>query len=177
MRAISGLRGRRIARSPAHRFGQIIGDALEDATEPLLREFAQQHDLYLDKKGPRVARKGKKKVRWTDLRGNKHDLDYVIERDGTDEEYGTPVAFIETAWRRYTRHSKAKVQEIEGAVVPLVATHREAAPFAGCILAGVFTHDALEQLRSQKFSGSGSNGGEMVRSSDGYDSAYVPSLR
>lgn len=74
-----------------------------------------------------------------------------MERGGTDEFIGTPVAFIETAWRRYTKHSKAKAQEIEGAVLPLATTHEESAPFIGAILAGIFTDTALEQLRSQRF--------------------------
>ena len=140
-----------MAQSPAHRFGQIIGDAIEVAVEPLLRRFAEEHGLFLDRKGERVARTGKK-LTWVDLYGNKHDLDYVMEREGTQEELGSPVAFIETAWRRYTKHSRNKAQEIQGAVLPLLITHRNAAPFAGAILAGVFTDGALNQLRSQGFS-------------------------
>lgn len=108
------------------------------------------HGLYLDKKGPRVARPGKK-LSWTDSLGNSHDLDYVLERGGTDAEIGVPVAFIETAWRRYTKHSRNKAQEIQGAVLPLLATHSESQPFAGAVLAGVFTAASLEQLRSNGF--------------------------
>jgi len=136
--------------SPSHKFGQIIGDVLEEAIEPLLRGFAQDHGLYLDRKGPRTARKGKS-VSWTDASGNKHDLDFVLEKGGTDSEIGTPVAFIETAWRRYTKHSRNKAQEIQGAILPLVTTHRHVAPFIGVILAGVFTEGALAQLRSLGF--------------------------
>lgn len=98
----------------------------------------------------RPARKSKK-LTWTDLFHNKHDLDYVMERGGTESVIGSPVAFIETAWRRYTRHSRNKAQEIQGAVLPLLITHRNNAPFAGAILAGEFTEGALEQLRSQGF--------------------------
>lgn len=86
-----------MAQAPGHRFGQIIGDALEVAVEPLLRSFASEHDLYLDKQGPRGTRRGKK-LSWTDLFGNTHDLDYVMERGGTGDKIGTPVAFIEIAW-------------------------------------------------------------------------------
>jgi hypothetical protein len=64
---------------------------------------------------------------------------------------GTPVAFIEAAWRRYTKHSRNKAQEIQGAVLPIRDKHRFAAPFVGCILAGVYTQGALEQLRSIGF--------------------------
>lgn len=71
-----------MAKSPAHRLGQIIGEALELAYEPILRDFADEHDLYLDRQGPRAARPGKK-VSWVDINGNKHDLDFVLERGGT----------------------------------------------------------------------------------------------
>jgi hypothetical protein len=139
-----------MAKSLAHTFGQIIGNVLEDAIEPALREFADEHDLYLDKKGPRKAREGKK-VTWTDLYGNAHDLDFVLERGGTDEAIGAPVAFIETAWRRYTKHSRNKAQEIQGAIQVLALTHKYSCPFTGAILAGVFTDGALNQLKSLGF--------------------------
>jgi hypothetical protein len=67
----------------------------------------------------------------------------------TDE--GVPVAFIETAWRRYTKHSRNKAQEIQGAIEPLAETYSHSYPFKGAILAGVFTQGALEQLRSLGF--------------------------
>jgi hypothetical protein len=139
-----------VAQSPAHKLGQIIGDVLESAVEPLLRKFARSHKLYLDCNGLRPARTGKK-VSWKDQSGNVHDLDYVLERDGTATRIGVPAAFIETAWRRYTKHSRNKAQEIQGAILPLAATYRAAAPFIGVILAGVFTDGALDQLRSQGF--------------------------
>jgi hypothetical protein len=140
-----------MAESPAHRFGQIIGDVLEAAVEPLLLKFANDHGLYLDKKGKRVCRSGAK-VSWTDLYKNMHDLDFVLERDGADAKQGRPAAFIETAWRRYTKHSRNKAQEIQGAILPLLETYRNDAPFAGAILAGVFTDGALTQLKSLGFS-------------------------
>jgi hypothetical protein len=139
-----------MARSPAHKFGQIIGDVLEATLDPILTEFATRHGLYLDKRGPRPARHGNK-VRWTDLNGNVHDLDFVLERGGSPSELGVPVAFIETAWRRYTKHSRNKAQEIQGAIMPLVETHRRHCPFIGAVLAGVFTDGALAQLRSLGF--------------------------
>lgn len=139
-----------MAESPAHKFGQIIGDTLEVALEPLLQGFAKKHGLYLDKRGPRPARDGNK-VSWTDLYGNKHDLDFVLEKNGSNEKIGEPIAFIETAWRRYTKHSRNKAQEIQGTILPLVETHQYLAPFIGVILAGVFTEGALAQLRSLGF--------------------------
>lgn len=139
-----------MAEAPGHRLGQIIGESLERALEPVLQEIADLHGLYLDRKGPRSARSGQK-VTWTDSLGNAHDLDYVLERGGTDAEVGLPVAFIETAWRRYTKHSRNKAQEIQGAALPLLTTHSESKPFAGAVLGGVFTSGSLDQLRSNGF--------------------------
>lgn len=139
-----------MAESPTHRFGQIIGDVLESAVEPLLREFAERQELYLDRRGPRPARRGAK-VTWVDKYSNPHDLDFVLERGGTSERIGAPVAFIEPAYRRYTKHSRNKAQEIQGAILLLADTHRLVAPFLGAILAGVFTEGAITQLRSLGF--------------------------
>jgi hypothetical protein len=112
-----------MAISPGHKFGQLIGEVLEMAIEPILSEFAKQQGLFLDKKGPRPVRDGQK-VCWTDLNGNKHDLDFVLERGGTPDRFGVPVAFIEAAWRRYTKHSRNKAQEIQGAILPLFTDPR-----------------------------------------------------
>ncbi len=139
-----------MAESLAHTFGQVVGNVLEDALGPALQQFADEHGLYLDKKGPREAREGRK-VTWTDLYGNAHDLDFVLERGGTDRVIGTPVAFIETAWRRYTKHSRNKAQEIQGAIQVLALTYRHCCPFTGAILAGVFTDGAINQLKSLGF--------------------------
>ncbi len=140
-----------MAESPAHRFGQIIGELLESVILPQLAAFCQKQGLYLDhQKRIRPARTGKK-VSWTDQYGNTHDLDFVIERDGTDEKVGTPLAFIESAWRRYTKHSRNKAQEIQGAILPLAERYRWNNPFLGTVLAGVFTEGSLDQLRSLGF--------------------------
>jgi len=96
-----------MAKSPAHKWGQIIGDFLEFTFDKELSKFAKKHKLFLDQKGERKARKGKK-VSWIDSFGNAHDLDFVLERNGTKEKIGAPVAFIESAWRRYTKHSRNK---------------------------------------------------------------------
>jgi hypothetical protein len=136
-----------MAESLSHKFGQLIGELLELALEQPLQKFAQKHKLYLDKKGVRKARQGKK-VSWTDSNENKHDLDFVLERGGTENKIGIPVAFIESAWRRYTKHSRNKVQEIQSAVLPLAHKHKNSSPFVGVVLAGVFTEGALTQLKS-----------------------------
>lgn len=140
-----------MAGAPGHRLGQIIGDTLEVSLDPVLREFAEEHGLYLDVHGPRPARSGMK-VAWIDDLGNSHDLDFVLERGGTPTRIGNPAAFIESAWRRYTKHSRNKAQEIQGAVLPLLSKYAEVNPFAGAIVAGVWTDGALTQLRSSGFS-------------------------
>ena len=55
------------------------------------------------------------------------------------------------AWRRYTKHSRNKAQEIQGAILPLAEKYRWSNPFLGTVLAGVFTEGSLEQLRSHGF--------------------------
>lgn len=54
-------------------------------------------------------------------------------------------------WRRYTKHSKNKAQEIQGAVLPIAEKHRFCAPMLGCILAGDYTSNALNELKSMGF--------------------------
>lgn len=139
-----------MAESLSHKFGQIIGDLLELAIEPHLEKFARKHKLFLDKKGERKARTGKK-VSWTDGKANKHDLDFVLERNGTVNKTGVPVAFIEVAWRRYTKHSRNKAQEIQGAIIPLTEKYKSSSPFVGVVLAGEFTDGSLNQLKSNGF--------------------------
>jgi len=140
-----------MAESPAHRFGQLIGELLESVVLPQLESFCEKQGLYLDhQKKERPARAGKK-VAWTDQYGNTHDLDFVIERGGTDQKMGTPLGFIESAWRRYTKHSRNKAQEIQGAILPLAEKYRWNNPFLGTVLAGVFTAGSLDQLRSLGF--------------------------
>lgn len=141
-----------MGQAPGHKFGQIIGNMLEHAVRPLLEVVAKKHLLYLDWKHPRGARKGKRKVTWTDHLGNSHDLDYVLEAGGSEEAIGRPKAFIEIAYRRYTKHSRNKVGEIQCAISPLADTYREDHPFLGVILAGEFTDASIAQLRSHGFS-------------------------
>ena len=140
-----------MALSPSHKLGQMIGDQVEAAIRPRLGTIAKEFGLYLDHKSRRPARGRKTKVSWTDLYGNTHDLDYVLESGGTSRVFGGPKAFIETAWRRYTKHSRNKAQEIQGAIAPLAARFADRKPFIGVVLAGEFTDPALDQLRSHGF--------------------------
>lgn len=146
-----------MANSPSHRLGQIIGDFLEDVALPLLENFCHMYNqnesenkLYLDRKGSRSTRHGQK-LTWYDKYGSPHDLDFVIERGGTQNRIGHPIAFIEAAWRRYTKHSRNKAQEIQGAVLPIVEKYPWDSPFIGAFLAGVFTGPAIKQMKNAGF--------------------------
>lgn len=150
MRVIFGLGGK-MANSPAHKFGQIIGDLLEEIIAPQLQQFCNERGLYLDKKGTRGAARSGKKVTWEDKFGNNHDLDFVIEKGGTAQQKGKPLAFIEAAWRRYTKHSRNKAQEIQGAILPIAEKHYWDQPFLGTVLAGEFTGGSLKQMKSSGF--------------------------
>lgn len=140
-----------MATSPTHRFGQIIGDLLELATVEKVRPVAQKHGMYLDYIHPRPARGGRRKIHVEDALGNHHDLDLVVEENGSEQELGKPRAFIEVAWRRYTKHSKNKAQEISSAVLACAKRFADDAPFTGTVLAGEFTQNSLDQLASQGF--------------------------
>lgn len=139
-----------MARSQSHILGEFIGAFFEDLMKKPVREFAQKHGLYLDTVGQRKARGGKR-LTWTDVHGSKHDLDFVLEKGGTEETIGEPVAFIELAWRSYTKHSKNKAQEISGAVNPICEKYKLSKPFKGAILSGQFTENSLNQLKSDDF--------------------------
>lgn len=140
-----------MAASPSHKFGQIVGNLLEEILYPVLKDFCDKRGLYLDIKGKRTGVRTGKKVTWSDKYGNNHDLDFVIEKDGTIDKKGRPVAFIEAAWRRYTKHSKNKAQEIQGAILPISDQYEWDKPFLGAVIAGEFTDNSLDQLRSLGF--------------------------
>ena len=140
-----------MAKSPPHRFGQIIGNLLEEIMEPILRKYCNDRRLYLDVEGRRPGVRPGMKVTWYDKYGNAHNLDFVIEKGGTENKRGRPVAFIEAAWRRYTKHSRNKAQEIQSAVSPIADKHQWDRPFLGVVLAGEFTQGSLDQLHSAGF--------------------------
>ena len=140
-----------MAKSPAHRFGQIIGDLLELTMIEYCRPIAQKYGLYLDYRHSRIARNNQNEVRWKDINGNTHKLDIVMESNGSEEQFGQPRVFIEIAWRRYTKHSKNKAQEISAAINPLISKYKNSGPFFGAVLAGDFTQNSLTQLKSEGF--------------------------
>ena len=59
-----------MAESPAHRFGQIIGEVIEAGIQPVLEAFAVDHGLYLDRHGPRPCRSGVT-CSWVDHNGKR----------------------------------------------------------------------------------------------------------
>lgn len=135
--------------SPGHKLGQLIGNFFEGFFSNRLINLAEELGFYCDKKGLRPKVRGKKrKVTWTDGEGNIHDMDYVFEKNGTRDRKGEPIAFIELAWRRYTKHSRNKAGEIQAALVPLGNTYRNTCNFLGAILSGEFTEGARRQLTS-----------------------------
>ena len=133
--------------SPGHKLGQIIGVLLQRTFKGLLLDFAARNDLYCDMAGPRPGVRKGRKVTWFDQSGNPHDLDYVLERGGSDTIGGVPVAFIEIAWRRYTKHSRNKAGELADALRPLAVSYLTTR-FVGTILAGEFSEGGIRQLRS-----------------------------
>lgn len=134
--------------SPGHKLGQMVGEFFERLLRSDVQHSAAKVGLYCDCKGPRAQVRAGRKVTWEDDKGNKHDLDYVLERGASEQKQGSPLAFIEFAWRRYTKHSVNKAGELANALVPLARTY-PTCRFAGAILAGEFTDSAKTHLTSQ----------------------------
>jgi hypothetical protein len=136
--------------SAGHKLGQMIGNFFEEFFGESLTAFARARNLYCDRKGPRPAIRGdKQKVTWLDREGNAHDLDYVLEAGGNESQQGKPVAFIELAWRRYTKHSRNKSGELEASLLHLRRTHKSCR-FVGALLVGEYSAGGLQQLRSHQ---------------------------
>jgi hypothetical protein len=136
------------ATSPGHKLGQMIGNFIQDTFGDVFTKFAKRRKIYCDKQGPRPAIRGaKKRVTWIDDDGNAHDLDFVLEVGGSDAKKGDPIAFMELAWRRYTKHSRNKSGEIEGSLLHLRSTY-QSCRFVGAIIAGEYSQGGLQQLQS-----------------------------
>ncbi|MFO1256017.1 MAG: hypothetical protein U1E37_10155 [Sphingomonadaceae bacterium] len=140
-----------MADAPGHLLGQLIGGVLEIATEPVLQSLCDAHELFLDKKGARPGVRSGHLLSLLDNDGNKHDLDFVIERATRDGRPGHYAAFIECAWRRFTKHSKAKAQEIQGAVLPLIGKWATVGPVPAAVIAGRWSRPSAKQLESFGF--------------------------
>ncbi len=75
--------------------------------------------------------------------GNEVDYDFVLELHGTETQIGIPVGFIESFWRRGSRHSKDKARDDSGKLRPMRETY-PTARFLGIVSAGDFTRPARE---------------------------------
>jgi len=138
--------------SPGHKLGQMIGNFFEELFADDLIDLSERHGFYCDHRGLRPQVRGSsRKVTWVDRYGNEHDLDYVIEKGGSSQRQGLPVAFIELAWRRYTKHSRNKTGELEGSLLPLRESYHSCG-FLGAILAGEYTEGGKRQLTSHDIS-------------------------
>jgi len=134
--------------SAGHRLGQIVGDWFEEYFAlPLLRDVSTQLDLFLDYRFRSRPCRGEK-ILWSDADGNSVDFDFVMELDGSDEELGMPVAFLESFWRRGARHSKDKARDDSGKLLPMKDTH-PTARFLGIVAAGDFTQPARTFVTSR----------------------------
>lgn len=135
--------------SAGHKLGQLIGDWYEEYfVHDLLKGVAESLGLYLDTRFvERKAVRGEKII-WEDLDCNNVDYDCVLELGGTDEHKGEPVAFIESFWRRGSRHSKDKARDDSGKLMPMRDTY-PTARFLGIISCGDFTQPACDLVRSR----------------------------
>lgn len=140
-----------MAKSPSHKLGELIGAFFEEWLIEYLKPIVSEKEFYLDYCHPRKARNNCSDVIEIDENGNEHKLDIVIEANGSEDTAGNPRAFIEMAWRRYTKHSKAKAQEISGAILPLVQKYKQNFPFYAAVLSGEFTPNSIAQLKSEGF--------------------------
>ena len=134
--------------SSGHKLGQLVGDWSEQYFSlPLLRQVADELELYLDNRFVSRPSRGGEKVIWRDIDGNVVDYDFVLELGGSDEERGVPVAFVECFWRRGARHSKDKARDDSGKLRPMRITY-PTARFLGILAVGDFTKPARELVLS-----------------------------
>lgn len=134
--------------SAGHKLGQLIGDWFEEHfVFPLLQDLSKTLGLFLDSRFLQRDARGDK-IQWEDIEGNNVDYDFVLEIDGTNLQIGIPVAFIESFWRRGSRHSKDKARDDSGKLLPMLEIY-PSARFLGIISAGDFTNPARELVKSR----------------------------
>lgn len=137
--------------SAGHRLGQLIGNWFEEFfVLPLLTKVSKELNLFVDNRFVERPIRGNKII-WPDVDGNQVDYDFVLELNGTANRLGIPVAFIETFWRRGSRHSKDKARDDSGKLIPMRKTY-PTARFLGIVSAGDFTRPARELVRSREIS-------------------------
>jgi hypothetical protein len=135
------------ASSSGHKLGQLIGDWWEEHfVLPLLEEIADELDLYLDHRFKDRKCRGGSKIIWEDENSNSVDYDFVLELNGSDEDKGIPVGFIEVFWRRGARHSKDKARDDSGKLMPMRQTY-PTARYLGIAACGSLTEPAREYIK------------------------------
>jgi hypothetical protein len=79
------------------------------------------------------------------------DYDFVLEINGSNSKKGTPVAFMESFWRRGARHSKDKARDDTNKLLPMRDTY-PSARFLAIAACGEFTEPAREYVKSRSVS-------------------------
>lgn len=134
--------------SAGHKLGQLIGDWFEHYfVLPLLLRVSEDLSLYLHN---RFLASPERPIRtdWKDENGNIVDYDFVLELSESLVQKGAPVGFIESCWRRGSRHSKDKVRDDSGKLLPMRSSY-PTARFLGMIVAGSFTEPSRDFVRSR----------------------------
>jgi hypothetical protein len=134
--------------SAGHALGQYVGDWWEKrVVYPLLLDVSKRLWLFLDNRiVDRGCRAGK--IQWPDADGNSVDYDFVLELNGRNDSYGTPVAFVESFWRRGARHSKDKARDDTNKLLPMRDTY-PTARFLAIAACGEFTEPARTYVTSR----------------------------
>lgn len=125
--------------------GSKVGIWLEQYfVRSIVEQVAGDLDLYADHKLQERSCRGRK-VTWADANGDEADFDFVLELQGSASVRGIPVAFIESCWRRGTRHSSDKQRDDPGKLLPMRETY-PTARFLGMIAAGDFSAPARDRI-------------------------------
>ncbi len=136
--------------SSAHQLTKKISHLLEEIIQDLLQDFCSKKSLYVNKKEKRHLR-GNRDSSWLDNYQNSHDLDFIIEKNGSDTAHGRPVAFIEAAWRRYASHLNNATQKNQALPQPFAEKHDKNKSFRSVILASCFTEPSSLQIKNSNF--------------------------
>lgn len=134
--------------SSGHLLGQLIGDWWERyVVLPMLQAVAKDLDMFVDNRYVKRPCRGEK-IHWKDYDGNIVDYDFVLEINGSSEKKGTPVAFMESFWRRGSRHSKDKARDDTNKLLPMRDTY-PSARFLAIAASGEFTEPAREYVKTR----------------------------
>lgn len=134
--------------SSGHLLGQLIGDWWERyVVLPMLQTVAADLNMFADNRYVKRTCRSEK-IHWADYDGNTVDYDFVLEINGTPSKKGTPVAFMESFWRRGARHSKDKARDDTNKLLPMRETY-PSARFLAIAASGEFTEPARDYVKSR----------------------------